>query len=370
LSRKRIVHLQVLPILSGVQKISLNIFKNLDPDKFELYLICAAPETGMDPLLITESEAAGVKVIVLKELKREIGFHDISVFIKLIKIFRRYRFNIIHTHSSKTGFLGRIAGKLSGCGAAVIHTAHGIPFHKFETPVKRIFYIFLEMIAGLCNDKIVLVNKYYRKKFWFIPSRKLMTIYNSIDLSDYQTKKKRSDNKTRFISVGRLDDQKSPMDLLEAMKLISQDRTDISISIIGDGKYYALIEDYIKKYNLQDKVNLLGWRTDIPNLLSEHDIFVSSPIYEAFGLVFCEAGYAGLPVISTNVEGIPEVVDDGVTGILVPPRDPEALAKAMLFLTDNKKLAEEMGEKAKIRVRENFDLPRFIEEYTKLYELY
>ncbi len=285
------------------------------------------------------------------------------------KVFKKYDFDIIHTHTSKSGFLGRIAGKLSGC-RKVIHTVHGIAFHQHEVPLKRVFYILLEMVAGLFNDKMVLVNKFYRSKFWFIPARKIMTIYNSIDYSELQPKKRRSDGIIKFISVGRLDRQKSPMDLLAAMRILCTKRQDINLSIVGDGEYYKRMESYITENDMQDKVQLMGWQNNVPQLLSEHDIFVNSPIYEAFGLVFCEAGYTGLPVISTNVEGIPEVVEQGETGILVPPQDPEALAEAMLYLAENKDVATRMGEKARQIIRKKFDLSVFIKEYTKLYELH
>ncbi|MFC1887395.1 glycosyltransferase family 4 protein [Candidatus Cloacimonadota bacterium] len=367
--KKKIVHLQVLPILSGVQRISLSIFKNLDREKFELFLICAEPTGDIEPALITETEALGIKVIILKDLKREIGFHDIRALFKLIKIFREYNFDIIHTHSSKTGFLGRIAGKLSG-HRAVIHTVHGIAFHDAESFLNRILYLLLEIFAGFFNDKVVLVNKFYRKKFWFIPERKLMTIYNSIDFTELKQKQVRNDNRTRLISIGRLDKQKSPMDLLKVIKTISRERSDITIRFVGDGEYFADMKKYIEDNDLQNSVELMGWRNDIPALLSESDIFISSPIYEAFGLVFCEAGYTGLPVISTEVEGIPEVVIHNKTGILVPPRDEAAMREAILYLAENKDIARSMGIEAKKRIEENFNLTRFIKEYSELYEIY
>jgi len=366
--KMKIVHLQVLPILSGVQKITLNIFRNLDPEKYEMYLICGNPEKGQDNALVQECETLGVKVIVIDEIRRDLGWHDLKAFFSLLKIFRKYKFDIIHTHSSKTGFLGRITGKLSGC-KKVVYTVHGISFHDYQNPIKKIFFYLLEIVAGQFNDKVILVNKFYRKKFWFIPAKKLMTIYNGIEFAGLQSRNKWQDGKIRFISVGRLDAQKSPFDLLKAFYEVSKVRDNVELTLIGDGEYYSQLSKIVEQNDLGDSVKLPGWQKDIGSFLAESDIFISSPVYEAFGLVFCEAGYTGLPVISTNVEGIPEVVKDGETGILVPPRDTEAMKEAMLKLIDDESMRLEMGGKAKARVIEQFDLNSFINKYLEMYEL-
>lgn len=367
--KKKLVHLQVLPLLSGVQRVTLNIFKSLDQSRYELYLICAEPEQERKKTLISEAQSLGVKVIVLPELKREIGWHDLKAFFSLLKIFRKYRFDIIHTHSSKPGFLGRIAGKLSGC-KAVIHTVHGIAFHAEESFLKRQFYRLLEMVAGLFNDKLILVSNYYRKKFWFVPQHKIVTIYNGIDLSSLEQKVQRNDGLIRLISVGRLDRAKSPSDLIKALELCVKERDNLEAKIVGDGEYYNFLKEYIAEKGLEEKIKLLGWREDVAELLASSDIFVSSSIYEAFGLVYCEAGYTGLPVVATRVEGIPEVVVDQQTGILVSPQDPQALAQAVLFLADHPEKAAELGNAARSRVSEEFNLARFTKEYKEIYELY
>ena len=367
----KLVHVQVLPILTGAQKISLNIFRNLDPERYDMYLICAPESLEYEynnNSLIIEAKKLSVTVIILQSLKREIGLHDFKTFCHLIKIFKKHRFDVIHTHTSKTGFLGRIAAKLTGC-KKVIHTVHGISFHKFEKIHKRYFYIFLEIIAGLFCDKFILVNRYYKRKFWFIPKRKIMTIYNGIDFSELRQKIERSDDITRLIFIGRLDKQKSPLDFVKAVEIVIKSYENVEANIVGTGEYYSELMRYIRDNNLLKKVKLLGWRTDVPELLAKSDILCTTSIYEAFGLVFCEAGYTGLPSVATNVEGIPEVVVNNKTGILVPPKQPILFAEAIIKLIKNRKLAYEMGKSAKIYVYRNFGLSNMIERYKELYEL-
>ncbi len=364
----KLLHIQVLPILAGAQRISLNILRNLDKDKYDKWLICAPDNTGRDKSLITEAEKIGIKVITLNCLKREIGFHDIRAFIKIYKICKQEKFDIVHTQSSKPGILGRLASKISGC-KKTIHTVQGHSFHKYEKPWNRIFFLILEIITGLFSDKIVLVNHYYKKDFWFIPSKKISVIYNAVDFTKLKEKHERKDDLIKLIFVGRLDKAKSPVDFLKAINIVVKKYDNVRATIVGDGEYYSEMKRFILEHNMENVISLLGWRSDVPALLAEHDIFCLTSIYEAFGLVFCEAGYTGLPSVATNVEGIPEVVVNNKTGILVPPKQPVLFAEAIIKLIKNRRLASDMGKSAKIYVSKNFGLSNMIERYKELYEL-
>ncbi len=363
----KLLHIQVLPILSGVQKVSLNILRNLDSAKYEMSLICASDTSGQEKSLITEAQKIGVKVKILQSLKREIGLYDIKTFWKIYEFCKKEKFDIIHTHSSKTGFLGRIAGKLSGC-RNVVHTVHGVPFHKYVTPARRFFYFILEVFSTLFCNKLVIVNKFYKRYFWFLHSQKLLTIYNGIDFKRLKPKKEKNDEIRKIIFVGRLGKQKSPMTFLKAIKILLETEKNVIVSIVGDGEFYFKIKTYITENHLENNVRLLGWRDDVPELLAEHDIFCATSIYEPFGLVFCEAGFTGLPVVATNVDGVPEVVINHKTGLLVPPARPELTAEAIQWLLKNKDKAELMGKNAIKWISDNFSSEKMVDSYKKIYE--
>lgn len=358
----------MLPILSGVQKITLQIFQGLDLDRYDPYLVCAPPTEEYGGSLITEVEKIGVKVITVKSLKRKIGLHDISTFKELLNIFKNNRFDIIHTHSSKTGLLGRFAAKITGC-PKIIHTMHGISFHRHQNIFLRLFYYKLEILAGFVTDKLVSVNKYYLHYFDWIFKNKLETIYNAMDYTELKSKEKRDDDRVKLVFVGRLDRQKNPFCFIKAVELALDKNNNIEVCIAGKGEYFNQIKEYLEKKKLTTTIKLLGWVDDIPQLLATSDILCSSSIYEAFGLVFCEAAFTGLPVIATAVEGVPEVVIHNKTGFLVPCNNEKEMSKRILQLASNKALRTTMGNDAKEWVQKKFDLKSFHASYKRLYEL-
>lgn len=366
--KKKILHVQILSMLSGVQNSSLYILQNLDLDKYEPWLVCAPNKTGRKTSMISEAEKAGVKVVTLESLKREVGFHDVKALYQIFKLCRQEKFDIVHTMTSKGGFLGRIAAKMAGC-KKVVHTVQGVAFHKYEKPHKRVLYYLMEIIAGFFGDYVVSVNSYYKKFFWFIPKTKFKVIYNAFNPKNLVKKVTRTDDILRLIFVGRLDLAKSPLDFLAAMLVLKQRKIPVEATVIGDGFYFEDMKKYLDNNDLNNTVNLLGWQDDIGNQLANHDIFCLTSIFEAFGIVFCEAGYTGLPSVATNVEGIPEVVKDGFTGLLVPPRNPIKFADAVQRLHENRDLLAQYGKNAEQRVNENFTIEIMVNKYQELYEL-
>lgn len=180
--KTKIIHLQVLPKLSGAQNVSWEIMKHLPNDKYEKYILFSNTEVYGDMNdCIDKFKAAGCKIILAPYMKREIGLTDIKAFIELYRLFKKEKFDIVHTHSTKPGIIGRIAAKMAGV-PYVIHTVHGLAFHKALKWYLWIFYWTCEMLASLFCDRIVLVNHYY-ERYFKIFNHKVITIYNGIDFS-------------------------------------------------------------------------------------------------------------------------------------------------------------------------------------------
>lgn len=369
---RKILHIQVLPKLSGVQKISLEIFRGLPNSEYDKYILFSeSTEKGDLQECVKLFEEAGVKVLFSKYLTREIGFNDVRAFLDIYKLCREQKFDIVHTHSTKPAIIGRTAAKLARI-PNVIHTVHGLSFHKFvKFPVWQ-FYWSCEMVSSFFCDKIILVNEYYYRYFHFF-KKKTLTIHNGINFSNIEKNKEidqtsSTSDKVKVLYVGRLDNQKDPLTLLSAAKLVCEKYNNVVFTIVGDGEMYDMCSEYIHSNNLESQIILKGWQSNVAEFYKSHDIFAMSSIYESFGLIFLEAGFYKLPVVATNVEGIPEVVENNKTGLLCNPRDPEALAINIIKLVDDSALRRNMGEAAYTRVTSLFSSEKMVKEYQKMYE--
>lgn len=366
---KKILHIQVLPKLSGVQRISLEIFKGLSDEEYEKWILFSNTESiskEEKEYVKQEFSKLNVKVLFSNNLFRNIGLKDLKAFIEIYKLCRKEKFDIVHTHSTKPGIIGRIAAKLA-CVPLVIHTVHGLAFHDFVGFPKWQFYWVCEMFASCFCDKIILVNKFYYKYFkWF--KNKIRTIYNGIDYTLYplfsQEKKKKG---IQVLFIGRLDIPKDPQTLLLVAKSVLQKRKDVYFTIVGDGEKFEECKNFIEQERLSDFITLTGWRNDVADFYATHDIFITTSIYESFGIVFLEAGYYKLPVVATNVEGIPEVIVNGQTGLLSDPRDVEQISSNLETLIEDEILRDKMGQAAYERVTTLFSLRNMVKGYLEIY---
>lgn len=368
---RKILHIQVLPKLSGVQKVSLEILKSLPNDEYEKWILFSDTiDCGDKEECTRQFEAIGAKVIFSKKMKREICTQDFAATKELYDLFRKEKFDIVHTNSTKPGIIGRIAATLAGV-PLVVHTVHGLAFHKFVSFPRWQFYWLCEMFASLFCHKIALVNSYYQKYFRWL-KKAPVTIYNGIDFNLLQPKelqlKKDNHNKINILSVGRLDTPKDPLTLLAAARIVIEQHPEVHFTLVGDGEFYEHCKSYIKENSLEKNISMTGWLNNVADYYQTYDIFALSSIYESFGLIFLEAGYYHLPTVATNVEGIPEVVANGETGLLCDPRNPEALAQNLIYLIEHPEVRKKFGDNAYNRVTTLFTSEKMVQAYKRLYE--
>lgn len=366
--KKTILHIQCLPKLSGVQNVSYEIMKKLPDSDFNKYILFSEDGTDEQKALITKTfNNINVKVLFSKNLVRELSFKkDIKALIEIKKLCKQLKIDIVHTNSSKPGVVGRIGATLAKV-PLVVHTVHGTAWNSFMKFPKWQIYWSMEMFASIFCDKIILVNKYFSKYFKLFKN-KIITIYNAEDFEKYSEKKNNNERDTiNILYVGRLDQQKDPITLLKAAKIVIDKCQKVKFFLVGDGEYYRECKNFIEKNNLSNNIFLEGWKDNPEKYYSLADIFVCSSIYEAFGLIFLEAGYYELPVCATNVEGIPEVVINNETGLLCPPKDFEKLAENILLLCQDKDLRLKLGSAGKKRVTEYFDINTMVNAYINIY---
>ncbi|MFX0136788.1 MAG: glycosyltransferase family 4 protein [Candidatus Hodarchaeota archaeon] len=369
-----LVHIQVLPIMSGVQKVMVDFLIHLDRRRYDIKVICHAE--GELTNVLTKHK---ISYIILPELRRKINLYfDVIAFLKLISIFKKYKFNIVHTHSSKPGFLGRLAAKIAGV-QVIIHTVHGFAFHQFSSKWNILIFQLLEKIAGLAADKIILLNKTdfeYAIKNRIANVGKLIKIYNGIPLDKFDfeidiQKKKYSLNipNDYFIvgSVGRLWEQKSPHDFIAAIPDVLKQVPNTYFLVIGNGHLRKDLESLSEKLSIQNYIKFLGWRNDVPEILKILDVFVQTSLWEGLSLSILEAMATRKPIVATNIKGNNELILNNRTGFLIQPNDFKKLASNIIRLLKNKKLAKGMGREGRKRVEEKFNINSHVEQIENIY---
>ncbi|MFA0308126.1 glycosyltransferase family 4 protein [Vibrio splendidus] len=305
---KKILHIQLFPLLSGVQRVSLDEFKYLNP-MCEKYLI--VKERGE---LSNEIEMIpNTKIFYVNDLVREMNFiSDFKALFGIIKILIKVKPDVVHTHSSKPGVLGRIAARLTGV-KTVVHTVHGFAFPGAKSKLSYYIFWFLEKISSYFMDKlIVLTNSdlYVAKDNLGIPLSKIELVPNAIDISLYRNE---TNNNVDFLDkdyfnivmIGRLWEQKNPNIVLEALRVLkSSNRIDrVKFYFIGDGPLRKKLEENIVEYDLLDHVHLLGWRNDVNLILPNFDLFVLPSLWEGMPLSILEAFASEVPVLTSDIDG-------------------------------------------------------------------
>lgn len=375
----RLVHLQLLPLITGVQKVTLDEFQFLDRSNFEPVLICkeeGALTTAIEQLELSAHYAPG--------LVRRISPHrDISAVLQLYGLFKRLAPDILHTHSSKTGILGRIAGRLGGV-PVVIHTVHGYAFPYASSWLVRSIYFLMEYLGGKLGDALVVLNESDRQiamKRLHIAEEKVHLIPNGVDVRCFtrSTGGQRSEIRCENFSVsdddvlcvgmvGRLWRQKNPACLLRAaLRVLKQTDKPVQFFFIGDGELRAELEQVISNHGLQSKIHVLGWRENVAALLSGLDVFVLPSRWEGMPLAILEAMASSLPVIASDISGNRDLVSHGVDGILFDSDNDEQLARGILSLMNAAGTRAEMGANARNKVEEHYQIHDRVGRMAELY---
>lgn len=375
---KKIAHIQLLPLLSGAQRVSLDELQRLPNDKFDKYLICC--QTG--PLTI-EAEKLGIKCIIIDSLTREISpIKDLKSLIHLIKIIKNYRFDIIHTHSSKTGVIGRLAGFISKT-PLIIHTVHGYSFPAAKNKIQYIIYYIMERIGSMCGNKLICLHETDKEiaiQNLKVKPNDIYIIPNGVDVKKYtppSIENKQLYRQSLNLSkddivigmTGRLWLQKNPIFLLENMLPLLIENKNIKILFIGDGELKKELEKFINIYDLNKQVYLLGWRNDIYRILQSIDIFTLPSKWEGMPLAILEAQSSGLPCIVSNITGNNNLVSDNIDGFIfnLEPNGEEFRDKIKKLIY-NKELRMKLGIKSREKVILHHSIEQRIQKIEIIYE--
>jgi glycosyltransferase involved in cell wall biosynthesis len=367
--RKKLLHIITLSEWAGAQNFVYTLTKHQKKD----YTVTVACAPG--GILVKKLKREGINVVPLPNLKRAPHpLYDIITLWNLFWRIKKEKFDIVHTHSTKAGIIGRIAAGLAGV-EKIFFTVHGWGFYnQGEYGKFNRILILLEKISARFSTAIICVSKNDLKeglKNKIAPPDKFIVIHygTTWDIGKRGKLRKEIDADDKdvvFGMVARLAYQKNPRLFLEAAKILSQRYNNAKFVLVGDGPYYTECEDYIRK-NTLNNVFLLGFR-DGKEIFPDFDVFVLSSRFEGLPITIIEALFTKLPVIATKVGGVEEEVEHGENGFLVVDQNARELSKCMEYFIKQPGEIEIMGNRGYLKALNQFTLEKMLKSYDRVYE--
>ncbi len=350
--RVRIVHVVLQLDTGGMEKLLVEFARHADRSRFELRFICL----GARGRIADEIEEAGWPVMALREPP---GLHP-RLVLRLARILRHWRADIVHTHNSKPLVYSAPAGRLAGA-FRIIHTQHGqrLGATWAQTALYRLAAEFTDAVVCVSHDSARCVVRQGMRP------AKVRVVWNGIDTARFSYVGPDSDGPV--VMVGRLSPEKDVETLIRATSLAIRQWPGFRLMIAGAGPCLSSLQRLTVDLGVAGFVQFLGNVNDIPALLARASVAVLPSLREGLPLTLLEAMSRGLPVVATRVGGNPEVVVEGETGMLVPAGYPDRLADAMLRMRLDSRLGRQMGAAGRRRVESEFDARGMVETYESLY---
>jgi len=349
----------------GAQKYVYDIATNTPRDWFDTTVLL-----GGDGELKTKLEVAGVKTSVLKNSQRDIDTKkEFGLLFELIKLFKKEKPDIIHLNSSKMGFTGALAGRIAGI-KKIVFTGHGWAFNEERSFLSKIFFKLLHKITILLAHETIAVSDITKKQIGWVCGKKLTVIRNGLRDTELKSKDESRNTLVQKINqishrasntlnkkptwIGTLSELHTTKGLVYAIEAISKLKQNIIFVVIGEGDKRKELEELTVKLGVSDKVFLIGRVENASLYLKAFDIITLSSITEALPYMLLEAGYASIPVVASNVGGIPEIIEHDKTGLLVQPRNSEEIKTSLELLIKNPEKASVLGLNLKDKISKNF----------------
>jgi glycosyltransferase involved in cell wall biosynthesis len=320
---------------------------------------------GRGPLRAAAADA-GVRFVGLEHVRRPINpWRDVAGFVELVRLMRRERPDILHASSSKAGVLGRLAALVAGVPIRIF-TVHGWAFAAHTGPASTL-YRWADRLARPLTTVTICVSENERAagiRAGTCSAERSVVIRNAVSL-DGRPRAEHDNGRPRLIAVGRLKAPKDFVTLVRALALLP--RESFEALIVGEGPDRSMLESELRRLGLESRVRLAGERHDVPDLLAASDVFVLASVSEGLPVSVLEAMAAELPVVASHVGGLSELVVDGETGLLVPPRDADALAAALGRLAADHSLRRQLGAAGRAHAESRFDPESFARAHVDLY---
>jgi glycosyltransferase involved in cell wall biosynthesis len=358
--------------VGGPAVLVADLMRNLDSSKFETKLVTGYCDENESDYL--DEVATDIKAIRILGLGRSISIgKDLKACFLLVKEIRRFKPDVVHTHTAKAGVLGRLASLLASPRAIRIHTFHGHLLHGYFDSRKVKMLVLLEKVIGFVTYKFVAIGNVVKAdlvKAGIAKNSKFEVIYPGLqDLTIYPLLDARKTlgldpEKTIIVYVGRLTQIKRPDRLIDLGRSLKVDHPKAHIVIAGAGELLTELTSQSVSESLP--ITFLGWRNDIDMILSASDIAVLCSDNEGIPLTLIQASQAGLPIVSTNVGSVSDIVLHGVTGLLTEV-SANGVIKGVSKLLDDPDLRTRLGKSGQMRAKEFFSSQAMVERHEELY---
>ena len=358
--------------VGGPAVLVADLMRNLDSSKFETRLVTGYCDKNESDYL--DEVATDIKSIRIPGFGRSISIgNDMKAFFLLMREIRRFKPDVVHTHTAKAGVLGRVAAFLARPSANRIHTFHGHLLHGYFGSRKVQIVVFLEKMLGLITYKFVSIGNVVKAdlvKAGIAKDRKFEVIYPGLQNLDLYPKLEArktlglDPKKIYVVYIGRLTQIKRPDRLIDLGRSLKASHPTVHLIIAGAGE---LLEDLTKESESESlPITFLGWRNDIGIILSASDIAILCSDNEGIPLTLIQASQAGLPIVSTNVGSVSDIVLDEVTGLLTEVSS-KGLIEGVLALLDDPALGQNFGKAGQERAREFFSSRAMVAHHERLY---
>jgi glycosyltransferase involved in cell wall biosynthesis len=358
----------------GGERGFLQIIKGLDKEKYIIYTV-SKPDGEFGKKLVEMD-------IHLEPLNMESRFNPFTI-LKLMRIIRKKCVHIVHSQGARADFFARVAVKATGRSYLVSTVQMPVEGYNVN-PFKKLIYMVFDRFSERFVDRFIVVSERLRKilteKHRISPDR-VVKIYNGIEIDEYmpnieKVRSQKSEVRREFGladsvpvigAIGRLTWQKGLEYLIEAVPDVLKKHPEAMFLIVGEGPLKDKLKAKSEELRVEDKVIFTGFRTDIKEVLSAIDILVIPSLLEGFPMITLEAMAMAKPIIATNINGITEQITNGINGILIPPKDPSAIAQATITLINNREKAKAMGLAARKKAEEEFSVEKMVSETEKVY---
>lgn len=377
LHRWNILHVHTQPVISGSGINTLLTLRGSLQRGHRVALACGS----LGPLT-DAAERAGASVHVIPSLQNAIRpVEEIRAVWNLRQLARIQHFDLVHTHNSKAGFIGRLAARLAGT-PLILHTVHGFAFHDAEKPWRRALFRKLERVAAGWCDGMIFISRplvEWARRERIGPGTPQALIYSGIDVEAYRAADGSSFRREMGVAdgtllvgmVSKLWEGKGHDVLLRAWKgLLDRRRPDPPpvLAIVGEGELRVRLEAMAEELGIAGSVRFTGFRADVPEVTAALDASVLPSLFEGMGRVILEAMAAGKPVVASKTGGIPDLVRHGENGLLVQPGSPASLETALEQILTDPSLRSRLGAGAARSLRPEHSADRMVSEIHRFYD--